>query len=191
MWQHSAPPSKTPVDVLSWIYARVNQHARVDQNDQAGRQTGRATNTSGLHLRSCQVLTDFRHTICGYNAKDIMPLINWRREALEEEVLNNLSWKDDKGQSSIRPTLDLFESQHYGNFSEMGWSTMWAFRSSSYHLELVWTTKIGSSVCLCTPCCQGCLQWRVSATGGIIFLRMYLWWSLCTLCSLACKVELL
>ena len=31
----------------------------------------------------------------------------------------------------------------------------------------------------------------IYATGGFLFLRMYLWWSLDTLYLLACQVELL
>ena len=78
-------------------------------------------------------------TTCGHKAKDITPLIAWRREALQEEVLDNLSWEDERGPSSIRQTLELFQRQRWGNFWEMGWSTCGLFRAHRYHFELNWS----------------------------------------------------
>ena len=37
---------------------------------------------------------------CGHKAKDITPLTAWRREALKEEALDDLPWKDKRGPSS-------------------------------------------------------------------------------------------
>ena len=71
-------------------------------------------------------------TTCGHKAKDITPLIAWRRKALKEEVLDNLPWKDQRGPSSIRWTLESFQRQHWGNFERRG-GAHW------YHLELNWT----------------------------------------------------
>ena len=76
---------------------------------------------------------------CGHKAKDITPLIAWRRKALKEEVLDNLPWKDQWGPSSIRWTLESFQRQHWGNFWEMGWSAYGLFWAHRYHLELNWT----------------------------------------------------
>ena len=44
-------------------------------------------------------------TTCRHKAKDITPLTAWRREALKEEVLDNLPWTNERGPLSIRWTL--------------------------------------------------------------------------------------
>ena len=46
----------------------------------------------------------------------------------KKEALNDLPWEDEKGPSSIRPTLEL--GQHWENSWETGWSTLWAFPSA-------------------------------------------------------------
>ena len=76
---------------------------------------------------------------CGHKAKDITPSIAWRREALKEETLDDLPWKDERGPSSIRRTLEPFQRQRWGNFWETGWSAYGLFRALRYHLELDWT----------------------------------------------------
>ena len=75
-------------------------------------------------------------TTCGYKAKDTTPLIGWRREAWKEETLDNLPWKDERGPSSIRRTMEPFQRRHWGNFWETGWSAYGLFRAHRYHLEL-------------------------------------------------------
>ena len=65
---------------------------------------------------------------CRHKAKDITPLIAWRREVWKEEVLDNLPWKDERGPSLTRWTLEPFQRQCCGNF--------WVYR---HHLELNWT----------------------------------------------------
>ena len=77
-----------------------------------------------------------RDTICGHKAKDITPSIAWRGEAWREEALDDLPWKDERGPSSIRQTLELFQRQRWGNFWETGWSAYGLFRAYVYHLEL-------------------------------------------------------
>ena len=47
-------------------------------------------------------------TTCRHKAKDLIPSTAWRREALKEEALDDLPWKDERGPSSIRRTLELF-----------------------------------------------------------------------------------
>ena len=42
--------------------------------------------------------------------------------------------------SSIRPTLELFERQLWGNFQEMGWSAYRLSRACQCHRQLNWTT---------------------------------------------------
>ena len=37
-------------------------------------------------------------------------------ERREEESLDSLPWKDEKGPSSVRPKLDLFQRQRWGHF---------------------------------------------------------------------------
>ena len=78
-------------------------------------------------------------TTYGHKAKDITPLITWRREAMIEEALDDLLRKDERGTSSIRRTLKPFQRQRWGNFWEMGWSEYGFFRALTYHLELNWT----------------------------------------------------
>ena len=53
----------------------------------------------------------------GHKAKDITPLIAWK-----EEVLDNLPWKDERGPSSTRQTLEPFQRQRWENFRETGFS---------------------------------------------------------------------
>ena len=76
-------------------------------NDRAERLAGKATLTSGLLLRRSEVLRSF--TTCEHKAKGITPSIAWRREAWKEEALDYLPWKDERGPSSIRQTLEPFQ----------------------------------------------------------------------------------
>ena len=78
-------------------------------------------------------------TTCGHKAKDITPLITWRREALKKKVLDDLPWKDERGPSSIRQTLEPFQRQRWGNLWETWWNAYGLFRVHRYHLELNWT----------------------------------------------------
>ena len=55
-------------------------------------------------------LLDHRH-----KAKVITPSIAWKREAWKEEAVNDLSSKDERGPSSVRRRLELFERQRWGN----------------------------------------------------------------------------
>ena len=71
---------------------------------------------------------------------DFAPSIAWRREACKEEALGDFAWKDERGPSSLRQTLKLFQRQQAGETrserrsgAHLGFS--WALR---YHAELNW-----------------------------------------------------
>ena len=107
------------------------------ENSCGCRLASRATLTNGLlEDLKCWEAWD---TTCGHKAKDITPLIAWRREALKEEALDDLPWKDERGPSSVRRTLEPFQRHRWGNFGETGWSAYGLFRAHRYHLELNWT----------------------------------------------------
>ena len=79
-----------------------------------------------------------RDTICGHKAKDITPSIAWRREAWKEEALDDLPWKDERGPSSTRRTLELFQRQRWGNFWETRWSAYIMGSSERVYTILNW-----------------------------------------------------
>ena len=53
-----------------------------------------------------------------HKAKDITPLVAWRREALKEEAPDDIPWKEERAPSSVRRTLKPFQRQRWGNFWE-------------------------------------------------------------------------
>ena len=77
-------------------------------------------------------------TTCRNKAKDITSSIAWRREAWKEEAVGDLPWKDERGPSSVRRTLEQFQPQRWGNAWDTGWSAYGLFRAHRYHLELKW-----------------------------------------------------
>ena len=74
-------------------------------------------------------------TTCGHKAKDTTPSIAWRKEAWEEEVLDDLPWNDDREPSLIRQTLELSQRQRWRNLWETGWSTYGLFRANDAILD--------------------------------------------------------
>ena len=54
----------------------------------------------------------------GHKAKAITPSIARRREALREEALDDLLWEVESGPSSVRRTLEPFQSRHWEKGSE-------------------------------------------------------------------------
>ena len=54
--------------------------------------------------------------------------------------------KDTKGPSSIRPTLELFQRQCWGNFWEMGRSAYGLFQKYKYHPEATWRPQLTNGV---------------------------------------------
>ena len=68
-----------------------------------------------------------------HKAKDITPSIALRRERRRKRklALNDLPGEDEKGpSSSIRPTLGLFQGQHWGKLLKDGMECIWAFPSA-------------------------------------------------------------
>ena len=59
-----------------------------------------------------------------------------------------LSWKDAKGLSSVRRTLEPFQTNVWGNFRETGWSAYGLFRAHRYlerngtDLLVIWNTDM-------------------------------------------------
>ena len=84
-----------------------------------------------------EVLRNLRHS-CRHKAKDITLLIAWRREAWKEEALDNLPWKDERGPSAIKQTLEQFQRQHQENLWETHWNAHGLFWAHRYYLELNW-----------------------------------------------------
>ena len=54
----------------------------------------------------------------------------WRREAQKEKALDIFLRKEEKGPSSVRPTLELFQKQHWEHFSRDEVDRTWAFPST-------------------------------------------------------------
>ena len=83
-------------------------------------------------------------TSCVLKGKDIIPSTACKREVWKEEALDDLSWKSERGPSSIRRTLQLLQRWHWGHFWEMGWSVYGLFWLRRYHLNLNWTAEWSS-----------------------------------------------
>ena len=121
---------------LLWVYCV--EYAGVKGNDRADRLAGKATRSSGSFSEDLKCWGTGDAT-CGHKAKDITPSIAWSRKAWKEEALDDLTWKDERGLSSIRRTLEPFQRQHLEIVWETGWSAYGLFRAHRYHLELNWT----------------------------------------------------
>ena len=120
---------------LLWVYCPG--HAGAKGNNWADRLAGKATLTSGLLLGRSKAET-WDTSSQGHHTTDHLG-----EKVLKEEALDNLPWKDERGLSSIRQTLELFQRQHWGNFWKMGWREKWAFSSTwipSWN-ELIWKHK--------------------------------------------------
>ena len=72
---------------LLWVYCPG--HAGVKGNDRADRLAGKATPTSGLLLGRSEVLRSLRHCQRAQSQRHT-PSIAWRREAMDEEALDDL-----------------------------------------------------------------------------------------------------
>ena len=105
-------------------------------------------------------------TTSRHKAKDITMLIACRREVLKEEALDDLHWKDERGQLSIRQTLEPFQRQCWGNFWETGWSTYGLFRAHRHHLELKWTEL---------NCQKACWK-ETKQLGKIVYFDTEIFW---------------
>ena len=76
------------------------------------------------------------HPLCDYN---YFVLFYQGLCNLRGNLLDDLLWKDERGPSSNRRTLEPFPRQRWGKVWETGWSTYGLFRAQRYHLELNWT----------------------------------------------------
>ena len=76
----------------------------------------------GLRLGLSEVLRSLRHYLRaqsqGHHTVDRLE----ERGVERGSAYSDLPWEDEKGISSIRPTLELFQKQHWGNSWEKGWS---------------------------------------------------------------------
>ena len=83
-------------------------HAGVKGNDPADRLADKAALTSGLLLGRSEVLRNLRHYSRAQSQGYHKALIAWRKEALKEEALDDLTSKDERGPSSVRRTSEPF-----------------------------------------------------------------------------------
>ena len=64
------------------------------------------------------------------------------------ETFDDPPWQDDKGTSSVRPALELFQIQHWKkkrkNSQETGWSAYELSWAPRYNIELNWTELDGT-----------------------------------------------
>ena len=124
--------SKTPVGALSWTCR--------SEGKWPSRQTGGKSNPhKWLASRKIWSGEELETLPAGTKPRTSHHRFPWRREAWKEEALDDLPRKDERGPSSIRRTLELFERRRWGNFWEMGWTACYRpFRTHRYHLELNW-----------------------------------------------------
>ena len=122
--------------VLQWRYCLG--HAGMKGNDWTDMLAGKATLTSGLLLRRSEVLRSLRHYLQaqsqGHHTTDRL-----EERDVERGNARNLPWKDERGPSSIRRTLEPFQRQQCRNFREMGEAHNYRlFWSHRYRVELNW-----------------------------------------------------
>ena len=88
----------------------------------------------------------------------------------EKEAPVSLPWKDERGPSSIRRTVELFQRQPWGNFRETGWSTRFA---------LIWLDCLGwlNVKKQITKICVWCfvLHWCRDLFCGLTWERAYMY----------------
>ena len=128
---------------------------------------GKATLTNGLLLGWSEVLRSLRYYLWTqsqwHHTIDCL-----EKRGVEREALDNLPWKDERGPSSIRQTLEMFQRWHWGNFWEMdSWSGLCGlFQVHRYHLELNSTELCLTAFCLrADP--AGLVKLRVSGHTGV------------------------
>ena len=124
-------------------------------------------------------------------------------------MLYDILWKDEKGASSLRWTLELFQRQQWENFCEMGWSTCeLSEHIEMHHLELnsYWNLQMCASrgivilgmvirnitymhvmytsVCMMYTCIDVCLHVTVQELCSLLWLTKVT--VLCVLCPPCC-----
>ena len=121
---------KTPVSVLPWI-------CRCEGKWRSRVIGGKSNPHKWLTSRKSEVLRSLRHylraQIQGHHTSVVRKREAWKRGALDD-----LPWKDERGPSSVRRTLEPFQRRRWGNSWETGSSAYGLFRAHKYHLELNW-----------------------------------------------------
>ena len=84
-------------------------------------------------------------TTCGHKAKDITPLIAWRRETYLKRKCSEIFLETERMRNGHRQS-----GQHWNCFKgntgetpETGWSAYGLSQAHRYHLELNWTELVG------------------------------------------------
>ena len=97
-----------------------------------------------------------------------------------EEALEDLPWNDEKGPSSIRPTTELFQIQHWENSWETWSSFQGLCRGACWHRILNSTSRglsLGTcqyAVCLTVPSVQtACTSSSLSLSLFFFFCNMH------------------
>ena len=119
-------------------------HAGVKRNDWTDRLAGKATLlTASQWLAASRKISveELGDTTCGHKAKDITPLVAWRREALKKEAIGDLPRKDESRPSGQSDGHWNRYRSNVGETSERrgGARNYGLFPAHIYHLELNWT----------------------------------------------------
>ena len=140
-----------------WVCLRVGNSIVSDQSltQSINHSLNCAINQSVIHRVCFRVGDHHKWSVTHSIDKSLTQLINqsivifplagtvswlgvWRNTLMKcswkEEVLDDLPWKDERGPSSIRWTLEQFQRQCWGN-SETRWSAYGLFQTHRYHLE--------------------------------------------------------
>ena len=126
------------------------------ENDRVDRLAGKS-NYTGLRLGRSELLRSSRHYLQaqsqGHHTID------------HQRKKDDLPWKDEKGQSSMKWTLKLFHKQRCENFWEMGWSAYWLIRAHRFYLEFTWYTD----------------HYQTRSSNQAIHWKLDCWWYMCCL----------
>ena len=113
------------------------------------------------------------------------------------QVLSDPSWTEEKEPPLIRPTLELFQRQHWEHFSETGWSVYGLSQSYFYFichfinpLQEIWVTLPGLGPSHATCQSVGFFQWCISGDTRFWCSTCSVW-GLCrsAACSYLCCLE--
>ena len=111
IWQHNAAHT-----------TNQSTHILTAQTKKTDRMAGKATITGGLRLGRSEVLRSLRHYLRaqsqGHHTIDRLE----ERGVLKRKRSTTFLERTEKGSSSIRTTLEMFQGQHWGNSWDTGWS---------------------------------------------------------------------
>ena len=102
----------------------------VKGNDQADRLAGKATLTSGLLLGRAEVLRSLKHCLRAQSQGHHTIYRLEERVVQRELALDDLLWKDGRGPSSVRRTLEPFQRRRSETSERRGGAHIWAFPSA-------------------------------------------------------------